>query len=373
MSALFEFCTMKSAEKKKPSAFSIQQPEAGMTLLEMLVAFAIFLALVATLVAFSTTSLETWRSGEERKDVYERAQALLDQIGEDLRSTFSENEWPSDGQNALQPAQFIGDIDENRNARLRWVRSGTSGCTGPSMPAAARRAPSGWYGDLYEVAYLLDRDPATATLHRGLRVFDRRAKNSLFDEDVLRSQKSPAFLQTFSPLDNGVLHLSFAFWAPFTNTWDRSHPVSRTPRGKREPVGPSLLWDSTRVELHPFFLRKPKELISADFVYPEMVMVTLILESSIPELRGAKLLDGTGETEGVLRVTSTRGMPPAPGSVRIDSEWIEYEEKGLTELRALRRGARSTSPAAHPRDAAVRFGETFEAVFRIPVFREAGR
>ena len=58
----------------------------GMTLIELLVAFVILLMLVAALVTLTTRGLETWTTGEARKDMYERAQVVLDLISADLRN-----------------------------------------------------------------------------------------------------------------------------------------------------------------------------------------------------------------------------------------------------------------------------------------------
>src|SRR5206468_1749994 len=57
---------------------------AGMTLVELLVAFIVFLMLVGMLVTLSNTSLRTWESGESRKDMMDRAQRVLRQLSEDL-------------------------------------------------------------------------------------------------------------------------------------------------------------------------------------------------------------------------------------------------------------------------------------------------
>jgi Tfp pilus assembly protein PilW len=64
-----------------------------MTLVELLVAFGVFLILVGLLVSLSMTGLETWQEGEARKDSFDRGRLVLDQISDDLRSTFADTEW----------------------------------------------------------------------------------------------------------------------------------------------------------------------------------------------------------------------------------------------------------------------------------------
>src|SRR5262245_40680868 len=76
--------------------------EGGMTLVELLVAFGVFLILVGLLVSLSMSGLETWQEGEARKDSFDRGRLVLDQITDDLRSTFADNQWYLlDGQRRL--------------------------------------------------------------------------------------------------------------------------------------------------------------------------------------------------------------------------------------------------------------------------------
>ncbi|HLY74300.1 MAG TPA: prepilin-type N-terminal cleavage/methylation domain-containing protein, partial [Planctomycetota bacterium] len=89
---------MKTAERKsggeggkasagaRPSAG--RRIPAGMTLIELLVAFVVLLMLIAALVTLTTRSLETWTSGEARKDMYDRAQVAIDLISADLRNLY---------------------------------------------------------------------------------------------------------------------------------------------------------------------------------------------------------------------------------------------------------------------------------------------
>ena len=62
----------------------------GMTLIELMVAMSIFLVLGAGLVMFLRVGIQTWRVGERRREVYERGQAILDQMAGDFSCTFSD-------------------------------------------------------------------------------------------------------------------------------------------------------------------------------------------------------------------------------------------------------------------------------------------
>ena len=54
-----------------------------MTLVELLVAFMVFLMMIGALVTLTTRSLSTWMQGETRKEVYDRAQLVLDVVARD--------------------------------------------------------------------------------------------------------------------------------------------------------------------------------------------------------------------------------------------------------------------------------------------------
>src|SRR5262245_31697400 len=94
--------------------------EGGMTLVELLVAFGGFLILAGLLVSLSMTGLETWQEGEARKDAFDRARLVLDQVGEDLRNTFADTQWyTGDGRRLLHAGMYC-DI-EGPAQRLRFV------------------------------------------------------------------------------------------------------------------------------------------------------------------------------------------------------------------------------------------------------------
>src|SRR5687767_11631171 len=93
----------------------------GMTLIELLVAFVVLLMLVAALVTLTTRSLETWTAGEARKDMYDRAQVALDLISADLRNMYGENEWFTNGMQALPAPALQADVDKNNRPRIRFV------------------------------------------------------------------------------------------------------------------------------------------------------------------------------------------------------------------------------------------------------------
>ena len=61
----------------------------GFTLVEMLVAMSIFIALGGALVAMSHQAMEAWRVGETKRLAYERAEAVFSQMALDLNAAYT--------------------------------------------------------------------------------------------------------------------------------------------------------------------------------------------------------------------------------------------------------------------------------------------
>lgn len=337
----------------------------GMTLIELLVAFMVFVLLIAALVGLTTSSLDTWTEGEARKDIYDRAQIVLETLAEDLRNVYSENEIYTNGQRELSPPAFVCDIDKGRQ-RLRFVRTGT-----PAMGPLNAPLPQGqtiigpmFYAPLYEVAYLSDPDPAKNVLWRGVRPFNRNLQSTLL------SPSATMFSDSFRPVEAGVLHVSYRFWTQFTTTWDEGARVQRLGPNSRQASGPEDRWDSQRKD-RQFALYKRYDVTNPDFVYPEIVQVTVILESTASLRQAIWLAEGCDDKASALRLNDTKGLPDEPGRVKIGAEWIEYRGKTMTDLLNVRRGLLGTVPAPHAAKDPVHFGESFTTDVRISAYREA--
>lgn len=341
-----------------------------MTLVELLVAFMVFSLLITALVTLTNVSLDGWSRGEQRKDVYDRALILLDTITDDLRNAYSENEIFSDGQQELQPAAFLCDFDAAKRQRLRFVRTGTPRMGRVAPPSdAVERFPAAAYGDLWEIAYVMD--PAaekSSILWRAVRPFDRRVGPTLLRTTGYDRQ----IPELFRPLEKGVLHLGFRFWTQYTTSWDDRAQIRQVGPGSKAVSGPEVRWDSTRVREKAFhFHRKEADRENPDFVYPEIVQVTVVLESTVSAAAGLRLVEECNAAAASLRLNGTQGLPDAPAMVKVGAEWIEYGGKTITELTSLSRGQRGTAKLSHLAGTPVRFGETFSTEVRIPAFREA--
>jgi hypothetical protein len=357
-----------------------------MTLVELLVAFGVFLVLVGLLVSLSTTGLETWQEGESRKDLLERGRLVLDQITDDLHNTFADTQWYLlDGQRQVH-AGFYCD-SEGAGQRLRFVRVGTEDAMRPELDKKVVRARSeGLYTDLWEVAYLLNPEGKPSGLYRGVRYFDRNAMDAtILEEKAIEETKTTAWGRTFNLVDSGVLWIGYRFWTKYTTTWDTQYPVKQAPRlmkqqdtkkdaGAAIRVGPHLTWDSSRgriLEFKLFYKQLAED--DPDFMYPEIVQVTVVVESQAADVVGAKLAEFADENATTIRLHSGRGVPEPPDFVLVDKEWIGYTGKEGTTLTGCRRAMRRTKATKHELNAPVRFGETLVTDVAIPAYREPQR
>src|ERR1043165_9159748 len=152
-----------------------------MTLIELLVAFVVLLMLVAALVSLTTRSLETWTAGEARKDMYDRAQVALDLLSADLRNLYAENEWFTNGMQALPAPALQCDLDKNGRPRIRFVRDGNPAVMRAPIPSPSTILPPNYYGAMWEIAVVMDPDPERNVLYRGIRGFDRRKNGTLLN------------------------------------------------------------------------------------------------------------------------------------------------------------------------------------------------
>ncbi len=349
------------------------RPTRGMTLVELLVAFMVFVMLISALVSLTTTSLDTWARGEARKDIYDRAQIVLGALAEDLTNLYSENEIYDDGKKELHPPALACDADAHRRPRLRFVRTGSPRQVRGTRPSGVTTivAPM-YYGDFWEVAYLMDHDPAKNVLWRGVRWFDRRTEGTLLRPADTDAASDPLFKAAFRPLETGVLHVEFKFWTQFTTTWDEKARIQKLAPNSKQQSGPETRWDSTRRTIRPFHFHRPKaDRGNPDFVYPEIVQVTVVLESSVSSEQGARLAEPCDAKASILKLNDTSRLPDAPGMAKIGGEWVEYADKTLHELMSVRRGQRGSVAAEHAAGAVVRSGETFSTDVPIAAYREA--
>lgn len=338
----------------------------GMTLIELLIAFAIFTVMIAGMVALMVGTLQGWRSSERGKDTGERAQRILRQIERDLRCAHVDDQWIDDpAAGRLRYAQTLCAPDATGRPQLTLVRAGTQGA------AAARQAGQRYnavdaYLSLTEVHYGMDPQKAGVLLRseQSFNRFDVKKDRSLFSE---KARRSAALASLAAPVDNGVLHLEFQFWSAATKEWT----TSKGPTAG----GPSLLWDSSRRDLPEFFMTsRMRDVAEApDFVMPRTVRIVLVLEPLTGSERGTILTEPLGPGDRQMTVGDGREIPDPPGYVAVGDERIAYDKKEGSVVRISRRGGgggKKAEAVSHAVGERVRYGQTYISDVTIPLARD---
>jgi hypothetical protein len=414
----------------------------GYTLLELLVAMTIMIVLGAGLVALLKEGIQTWHVAEKRGAIYDRARMVLDQIGEDLRAVAGDSSARGDG----FWIRFICDADPSGRPRLRFTRAISGEAQDPIGREGGRylETGSGSHHDQHddaqdveegtllppagyqEVLYVQDPDPEKSILWRGERSPIGGPGSFFVDRNIEPEEPAPkpgekvaargsgearsgvALAESASaskgaaprsdlitlaheesplgraarPFAREILHLSFAFWTPWTNTWDHAQaPRQRTSAEVRS--GPVSTWDSTRAVLDEkapsgeFAFRRVEGSLDDPFddVFPERVEVTLVVAGNA-DVPLTVLAQDIGPSDREIQLSRAEGFPEEGPNrfVKIDGEWIGYEKIERAKLvlpaaaskTAAGRGARGTVPGRHARGATVELGTTFRRVVEIP-------
>ncbi|MGE3165111.1 MAG: type II secretion system protein J [Planctomycetota bacterium] len=360
-------------------------PQQGLTLIELLVALTIFLFLGGALVMFLRVGIDTWRVGEVRREAYERAQAVIDELVDDLSCTFSD---PSKGTGGVVDVLLLSDYDPNGRQRLRFVRTLAGEMRHPITQRAgaltgaqfdydyvddARESAQGLLrapGGLQEIAYVMDCDPTVDMLWKGLKSPIGGA-GTLFDDLSIYDVTGDvtAMTRRVRPFVDGVMYLEFNFWADATVTWASDDPGLN---------GPQSWWDSTRGILDPPATGRAATGHDPtsrhewrDDVFPSRVQVVLVLRPA-RAVRFATLKSALGASDTRIRVNNTSGYPDGAFQyLKIGQEWIRYGKLTKSEFTELERGVRGTTATEHPVGTAVYYGTTFTRVVRIPSARHS--
>lgn len=352
----------------------------GLTLVELLVALSIFVILGASLVVFLRDGMATWRVGEIRRESYERAGSILDQISDDLHSTYTD---PDPGDD-LQPVEvmFLSDFDDAGRQRLRFIRTLSGEIRHPITREAGAltggladydfnndalesrlgilRAPGG----LVEVAYLHGVPPDREMIWRGIKG-PIGGTGTLFDDTNLTTGEDGLPMRC-RPLADGVIYLEFNFWGAEVPSW---HPGNEDPRS-------IFWWDSTRGIIEPpRGIDIPFDPASRDEhrddVFPSRVEVVLVLRPA-RSTRLARVVGGIDSSTDVIPVDSTIDYSvTAFPYVRIDEEWIRFSRISRSAFIGCERGVRGTEAVEHENGARVVHGTTFSRIIRIPTARDS--
>lgn len=375
--------------------------ERGLTLLEILVAMAIFSILGATLALFLRQGLKTWRTGEARRELFEDAQAILSQLRDDLRATFTAV--PS-VPGAPSRARFLCDHDAQGRGRLTLVRTIAGEARHPiaALAGNAVGADADMDGVDDRAAAVAGRLRATGGLMEVLWAFDPTE-----DGVLLRGTRAPALteeaslfsLETIStperlrrvahPISGRVLALDLLLWTPVTRSWDTDTPPRPVaPPGGRS--GPARTWDSTRGLLppeasgeagFPFWKGEASVDDPEDDIFPERVRVTLVLREDGPSAVWSALSVPMSSGDAELRVFNAAPFEGKDKLLRVGSgasaEWVKVKsldpQTGQIRLESGGRGQRGTKPRAHAAGEDVVIGNAFSAEIELPSGGESWR
>jgi prepilin-type N-terminal cleavage/methylation domain-containing protein len=360
----------------------------GFTLVEVLAATALFAVLGLMLFQLVQGAMEVQGRGERVSEMEERAGAVLDLMAEDLRHV-----WCGVGGTAEQDARFLC---TPRSARLSvdggqqfttllrftrllhearslvWLRragdvpaaEGVANLAGVQDPTTLQPT-----GGLAESLY-------TTALFPGAQVpsLVRRAATPIGGPDsLLRSEldlQEDRLLEGALRLAEGVLYFGVSGWTPDTTVWDAVDGSGRP--GSR-------VWDSTRALIppgdadFPYGRHADSLLDGRDDLFPTLVRITLVLDPfAAPGLGAPGRLAGeisADERRIELRSATLSGDDRTPDMLWVDGEWLAVRSRDGNAF-DVERGVRGTQAQPHDAGAAVRLGQVFQRVVRLPAYRE---
>ncbi len=133
-------------------AYSAEQRQRGMTLLELTVAMAIFALLAAGLYGTFTRTVSTRRYVGQRSEAYSRARTLIDIIERDLRASFMTQDYNRDLKRFFYPGPDRFELSSDSATVLDFTCLSARGVPSPEAPIEASWAGPA-RGDQVRVVY----------------------------------------------------------------------------------------------------------------------------------------------------------------------------------------------------------------------------
>lgn len=387
----------------------------GFTLVELVTTATIFAILGAMLFSMVRSGMDMWSRGEMQREELERSTIVLETIGRELRSAFTENDAVAGSSDVRFLSDFV-DLDsdgdgfkETRLQRLLFVRINSEERenlelrTAGDLPLGQRyfmlapvdedeildpddlEAGMGLHrptGGLAEVAFMAFPPMAKGRIITGRPLNFCRGyrtpiggEKSFFIPGELDTVKGAA--SHLVPVMGGVLHLEFRYCGQDSVSFD----TQSAPGGKEGGAG--YVWDSTR-GLHPIealdgpnsfvLARGPGSLDDpADDVFPSLVQATVVIAAGGRREPLARLRLALKSVDRRIFVDAVRPFEDwrfGEQLVRIGSEWIRFSRVESGELIVAERGVRNTIPSDHKRGTPVFAGRTFSALIAVPAQKE---
>jgi prepilin-type N-terminal cleavage/methylation domain-containing protein len=394
----------------------------GFTLLELLVAMAIFSVLGAAVVYMMRQGLGIFTAGTRDQQLQDRQESVLPQVRRDFEGLYVGDDFdppppvPEDvpagydppprvpvairlragplpvvggleGEMKSIPCPYFAFVVANASEWSDAVLRRAGGSADPTQariysPAEESAEGAGASfrptGGLMELCYVAIPDdptfPGLYTLYRGWRGAVG-GPGTLLEPESLNSLD--AIRKACRPVQRGVIH----FGATWRRVWSKDFELDVTPRpGETEGyVGP--VWDSTRGRDKTFALYKGPESVydPSDDVFPRWVRleITLVAPSAFGFGRGeTRLVDPIGDKDLRVRLSDVNPILGAGAEERwlkVGTEWMRTlvtrvdVDKGEV---LVERGVRGTRAGPHSAGDWVYVGQAATIEIELPVWRD---
>jgi len=393
---------------------------AGYTLIELLLAMALFSALSTGLIALLARSSEFLATGASQTETMDSIQTFAEAFGSDVATLSSRADCDTgvpdvrlfcDFANSDTDGDKKPDLTIQRLFFVRMIPNESSFETGrrSGMYVGAKdyvngigydekKAADGTLrasGGLMEVFWTALPDagatPGVLQIWRGYRS-PPGGPGSLLPmkggRDPLATAAEKGIVDAVAvravarPILSGVLYFYVDFWGRHTTTWDA--------KMRNRDGGPFRTWDSTRGilplgedDIDGFYLSKKTNqqdttslLDSTDDTYPRKIRVTCVIEELGRNARVGYLNDDLPKESKTIPCADTRFFPATDTSrryVKIENEWIEVGLPVNGAFPVLARAARGTQAAMHSAGAMIHHGRSFVQEYDVAAFRDTYR
>ncbi|MFH1230723.1 MAG: prepilin-type N-terminal cleavage/methylation domain-containing protein [Planctomycetota bacterium] len=313
-----------------PKCTSERRHDSGFTLLEILVAVAIFVLLAVLLAGLLQSGIDLWKTGETSGDVTERGQIIMEQIKKDLATVFTEPDkktvavyrfdesLPLEKSYTFEPSFYSG-FDSQGNQWLYLIRLDDDNFynfISPTYQTSKQRI----------TYYISGTATSNPQLVRG--IIDETTAVNFWQQQQIQGIPSAQISQTF----DDILYLGCTCYdsSSLSTTWDSRVAITQTVQTQTYPVVPQKL--------------------------PHVVQVALDIKSlplNTPKITLVKD-DGTS-----LKINTSKSLLGAGSYIKIGTEWLLVQKKHQYTL-TVSRGARNTTQASYSSGEEVQYGETIE-------------
>lgn len=313
----------------------------GFTLIEVIIAISIFVFLALLLTGFVQRGLDLWKTGENRGDIYERGQIVMEQLKKDLSGVFNGTDRRYETaynftpdlylnvQDFMEPSFYAGP-DQNGNPWIYFIRLNNDTLYTPVV----RSSPTlpTYKINRERIVYRLSPPGAEPQLIR--ETISENTSISFWQQGLERQNQVPA-AQTRQAFDD-VLYLESVF-SGTASTWDsRITPQIIPPSGT--------------------YLEAPQNLPLTARITVDIKAMSL----NTPKIKLTKSLAGN-----IAAINLPRSFLEPGSSIKIGNEWLLVQGKSYYQLSVLR-GQRNTDSEIHGAGAEVQYGESITNTFSLP-------